>query len=114
MIFWSIVGIIIGLIIFLLLMNLARDNEYSKKVKHNKENDNEEKLGSRPRYCPVCKAKLGPKDVIYAEIFHSEPRDKVIIKGCKYCYTLTPEEAKRIRPYTKRIREDDIGIGKYL
>lgn len=96
-------------------MNLRKDEyDYTKKKIKRIPEEEEEKPGSRPRYCPVCKARLGPKDVIYAEIFHSEPRDKVIIKGCKYCYTLTPEESKRIRPYTRKIREEDIGIGKYL
>ena len=118
MTFWSIVGIIVGLIIFLLLMNLVLSKEESKDKKRKKateENEEENtKLGTKPRYCPVCGSKLGPRDVLYAEIFHSEPRDKVIIKGCKYCYVLTPEEAARIKPYTRKIRNDDIGIGKQL
>lgn len=117
MILWSIVGVIIGLIIFLLLMNLRPyKNENIKRNRKKTDNDEEEpeKLGTKPRYCPVCGSRLGPKDVIYAEIFQSEPRDKVIIKGCKYCYVLTPEEALRIKPYTKKLRQDDIGIGKYV
>ncbi|MCS7299796.1 MAG: hypothetical protein RMJ37_07580 [Spirochaetia bacterium] len=117
MILWSIVGVIIGLIIFLLLMNL-RSNRYEdirkNRRKTNDEDDEPQKLGSKPRYCPVCGSRLGPKDVIYAEIFQGEPRDKVIIKGCKYCYVLTPEEALRIKPYTKKLKQDDIGIGKYV
>jgi len=117
MTFWSIVGIIVGLIIFLLLMNLGLSKEESKAQKRKKATEEKEentKLGTKPRYCPVCGSKLGPRDVLYAEIFHSEPRDKVIIKGCKYCYVLTPEEAARIKPYTRKIRNDDIGIGKQL
>lgn len=117
MILWSIIGVMIGLIIFLLLMNL-RSNKYEDTRKNSKKTndkyDEPQKLGSKPRYCPVCGSRLGPKDVIYAEIFQSEPRDKVVIKGCKYCYILTPEEALRIRPYTKRLKQDDIGIGKYV
>ncbi len=115
---WSIIGIIVGLIIFLLLMNLglSREEDKNRKRKRIIEESKEEntKPGTKPRYCPVCGSRLGPRDVLYAEIFHSEPRDKVIIKGCKYCYILTPEEAARIRPYTKKIRSDDIGIGKQL
>jgi RNA polymerase subunit RPABC4/transcription elongation factor Spt4 len=116
MVFWSIFGIVIGLIIFLLLMNIGANKEGNKtKIKkHYENNNNSSELGTKPRYCPVCGSKLGPRDVIYAEIFHSEPRDKVIIKGCKYCYVLTPEESARIKPYTKKIRDDDIGIGKQL
>lgn len=115
MLIWSIIGIIIGLIIFLLLLNIRGYNEDKKrKKKVYEEFEENSKLGTKPRYCPVCGSKLGPRDVIYAEIFQGEPRDKVVIKGCKYCYVLTPEEALRIKPYTKKIRQDDIGIGKYI
>lgn len=114
MILWSIIGVLIGLIIFLLLLNLRSYEGTRKKSSSEKVEENGRELGKRPRYCPVCNSKLGPKDVIYAEIFQAEPRDKVVIKGCKYCYILTPEEALRIKPYTKRIRQDDIGIGKYV
>ncbi|MFN4245721.1 MAG: hypothetical protein ACK4F9_06200 [Brevinematia bacterium] len=114
MVFWSVVGVLIGLIIFLLLMNLRSYNDKKTNRNTNFDNDNDYKPGTKPRYCPVCNSRLGPRDVIYAEIFQSEPRDKIVIKGCKYCYVLTPEEAAKIRPYTKRIRQDDIGIGKYL
>ncbi len=114
MVVWSIIGIIVGLIIFLLLMNLRSYDGSHRKRKNEKKVDEDDNLGTKPRYCPVCNSRLGPRDVIYAEIFQGEPRDKVIIKGCKYCYVLTPEEAARIKPYTKRIRQDDIGIGKYL
>ncbi|MEN2997567.1 MAG: hypothetical protein ABDH28_00795 [Brevinematia bacterium] len=117
MILWSIIGIIIGLIIFLLLMNLrsygGNDRSSRKREAHNEENE-DKNYATKPRHCPVCGSKLGPRDVIYAEIFQAEPRDKVVIKGCKYCYILTPEEAMKIRPYTKRIRQNDIGVGKYL
>ncbi|MCX8028672.1 MAG: hypothetical protein N2712_01595 [Brevinematales bacterium] len=115
MVVWSVIGIIVGLIIFLLLMNLKNYNDEKKQYqKDKKEYDEEKKLGTKPRYCPVCRSRLGPRDVIYAEIFQGEPRDRVIIKGCKYCYILTPEEAMRIKPYTKKIKQDDIGVGKYV
>lgn len=119
MILWSIVGIIIGLIIFLLLMNLrsyddGKGGRSKKKDPYEEVIEDDKKLGTKPRYCPVCGSKLGPRDVLYAEIFEGEPRDKVIIKGCKYCYVLTPEEAMRIKPYAKKIKQDDIGVGKYL
>ncbi len=117
MIWWSILGIVIGLIILLFLMNIkysVEEKSYKKKKVSKVNEDREEELGTRPRYCPVCNSRLGPKDVIYAEIFQSEPRDKVVIKGCKYCYRLSPEEAVRIKPYQKRIRQNDIGIGKNI
>lgn len=109
----SIIGVILGLLILLLLLNLRYSYEGKiDKRKIKKFLENKEELGTKPRHCPVCGSRLGQKDVIYAEIFQSEPRDKVIIKGCKYCYRLSYDEATKIRPYQKKFRQDDIGIGR--
>ncbi len=38
------------------------------------------------RICPVCHAKLKQNENLYISIYPGEPKDKIFIKGCKYCY----------------------------
>lgn len=107
--FWIVVGTVIGIIIYILLISLhPEDYIMSRKAvkRFPKRESGEPEVEAvveedrlRPRFCPVCGSRLGPKDVIYAEIIKSKPHDKVVIKGCKYCYVPSLEELKKMRKY---------------
>ncbi len=55
------------------------------------EEENGEQEESKPekmklRFCPLCKSELKKHESLYAEYHEGEPRPKVIIHGCRYCY----------------------------
>ncbi|HDQ14781.1 MAG TPA: hypothetical protein ENN41_08200 [Sediminispirochaeta sp.] len=39
-----------------------------------------------PRYCPVCKKRLEPADLIFARFFQGQNRRHVHVLGCSQCY----------------------------
>lgn len=40
------------------------------------------------RFCPICQSEMGPYEKLYGEIYRAQPRDKVLIKGCRHCYAI--------------------------
>ncbi len=100
---YMVAGAVLALAIFLYLYSLHPEERFARKqIKREvREGIEQEDDGSmRPRFCPVCGHPLKPGEFIYAEIIHAEPHDKVIIKGCKYCYVPTPSEKVMQKPYT--------------
>jgi|YNPMSStandDraft_1061717.scaffolds.fasta_scaffold33151_2 ABC-type antimicrobial peptide transport system permease subunit len=97
--FLVIIGILIGVILFLYLLSeyhTIKDKIELKEVDIEKENFNEteskkrenknSEQGLKKRFCPLCGSELGENDSIYAEMYEGESRPKVIIHGCRYCY----------------------------
>ncbi|MDD5066086.1 MAG: hypothetical protein PHF84_03465 [bacterium] len=70
-------------------INKARiitDAEEQKEKEQEGTGSTEPVEGLKPRFCPLCKSELKKHDSIYAEFYDAEPRPKVIIHGCRYCY----------------------------
>ena len=96
---YIIAGILIAITIYLYIHHwIVSIEEKKRKSKQNNNFVNVEltvEEFEKPRYCPICHAKLGPDDVLYAEKYKGEPNDKIVIKGCTHCYD--PLKQKRLK-----------------
>lgn len=88
-------GILIALAIFLHLLSKYHQFEDKQRldnaeieIKHHEEAVTLPKRPDelRKRFCPLCGAELKRYDNLYAEMYEGNPRPKVIIHGCRYCY----------------------------
>jgi len=84
---YFLLGISISAILFLYYSMFFKDKGETVSVptlSEKSERDSTRK--PRIRSCPICGASMGMGDKLYGEIYRAEPRDKVIIKGCKHCF----------------------------
>ncbi len=88
-------GVLIALAIFLHLLSKYHQFEDKQKldnadieIKHQDDDITPPKRPDelRKRFCPLCGAELKPYDSLYAEMYEGNPRPRVIIHGCRYCY----------------------------
>ncbi len=77
-------GIAISAIFFLYYSLFFKREEVVASTPSSSERDSSRK--PRIRSCPICGASMGMGDKLYGEIYRAEPRDKVTIKGCRYCF----------------------------
>lgn len=98
-----ILGIVTVIIVYLYITTSV--HEYTeKKAKEKQKADSSEGVvedirdiikSKKKRLCPICSSEMELNDKLYAEIYKAKPRDKVFIKGCKYCYGMPGKPQSR-------------------
>lgn len=95
MIEWVLIffGVFLALAVYVQV--LSRFHEASDRMKRAEivngpadtgEEKKEKEEGLKRRFCPLCKTELKKHESLYAEFHKAEPRPRVIIHGCRYCY----------------------------
>lgn len=98
MIEWALIffGVFIALAVYVQV--ISRFNEASDRMRRaeivnataageeEKKEAKKDEEGLKRRFCPLCKSELKKHESIYAEFHEAEPRPRVIIHGCRYCY----------------------------
>ncbi len=104
------IGILAGIVVYLYLFSGIhswedKKKEGERKIEEIKSTEFEYKdsrrkgkisNGLKPRFCPLCGTELKPHESIYAEVYPGNPRPKVLIHGCKYCYNPSGMKIKKV------------------
>ena len=83
---FSIIGILIGLTLFLYIIPMFRHKPSDYTVPPLMKKTGENNHPDQPRQCPVCHHVLRPEDAVYTVTYKGEPEDKTFVKGCDYCF----------------------------
>jgi hypothetical protein len=92
-----IIILVAALLVYLyFLISNKTDSFFIKRNQTELDNKAAQSHFPKPRYCPVCKSKLGPHDSLFAEMYNKQKgqtRHKVFIHGCRFCYN--PRKARQ-------------------
>ncbi len=98
-----------GLLVYLYL--LLTNKSDARDVRRNKNELDHRNAIPKPRYCPVCRSRLGPHDSLFAEMYlraEKGVRSKVFIHGCRYCYRPVRDGEEQGGTDIDAIKGDDV------
>ena len=68
--------------------------EDKERKKHSEVKLEHKEAGLKKRFCPLCNSLLKKDETLFAEMYEGDPRPRVIINGCRYCYV--PRKEKKL------------------
>jgi len=92
---YVVMGVVASIAIFLYCLPLLRRDKKKRGKRDAHKVEISERAVKSDTKCPVCKKGLGESDIIYIERFPAQPKDKIFIKGCNFCFD--PKTRKRIK-----------------
>ena len=87
-------GLVLALSIYYAVFSTAADMQEKKRrieqlnIPAEEAGVTYDSLGNPVRFCPVCKRPLEPGEKVLGIVFHAEPKDKILVKGCRTCNAL--------------------------